>query len=125
HDAPERLTVQNLPTGPSSTVTTARSYSTAGMLTSLISKKAGMAFDSHSYERDNIGNITQETVNGQTNAFGYDDLYRLTSSSVGGVSSSWSYDKVGNRLSQAVAGTTTNYTYDAADRLLTVNGATV
>jgi RHS repeat-associated protein len=121
YDELGRLKKRTLPNG----VSTEYGFNTAGFLTSLISKKSGVAFDSHSYSHDAIGLITSETANGVLSSFGYDDLYRLVSASVGSTSYAWSYDKVGNRLSQTVAGVGTSYTHNAANRLLTVNGAAV
>jgi hypothetical protein len=57
-----------------------------GFLTSLISLKSGVTFDSHLYTPDPVGHILQENRNGTIDTFGYDDLYRLTSATVSGTS---------------------------------------
>src|SRR5205823_6497445 len=97
-------------------------------VSSVSSLRSGTTLDSHSYLRDAMGNITQETLTGSSNStslFGYDDLYRLTSATVVGTGYSWSYDAVGNRTSQTVGGVNTSYAVDAADHLTAVNGAAV
>jgi YD repeat-containing protein len=127
YDQLDRLSQQSLPAslGP---VTTAWSFDSAGFLSSITSQRSGTTLDSHTYLRDAVGNITQETLTGASNStstFGYDDLYRLTSATVAGTGYSWSYDPVGNRTAQTVGGVNTSYTVDAADHLTAVNGAAV
>jgi YD repeat-containing protein len=127
YDALDRMSQQSLPATPN-LVTTTWSFNAAGFVSSVSSLRSGTTLDSHTYLRDPVGNITQETLTGQNNStslFGYDDLYRLTSATVAGTGYSWSYDAVGNRTAQSVGGVNTTYTVDAADHLLTVNGAAV
>jgi hypothetical protein len=83
HREDGRIVVRTLPNG----VTTEWNFDWDGYLTSLVSKRNGTSFDTHSYTRDRESNITQEVVNGTTNSFGYDNLYRLTSSMVSGTES--------------------------------------
>jgi YD repeat-containing protein len=127
YDALNRLTQQSLPAIPNP-VTTARSFDSAGRLSSLTSSCNGSTLDSHTYTRDAVGNLTQEVIGGanpSTSSFGYDDLYRLTSATVNGTSYSYAYDQVGNRTSQTAGGVVTNYTYDSADHLTAVNANAV
>jgi YD repeat-containing protein len=59
----------------------------AGFVSSVTSLHSGTTLDSHTYLRDAVGNITQETLTGASNStstFGYDDHYRLTSATVAG-----------------------------------------
>jgi hypothetical protein len=49
-------------------VTTAWSFDSAGFLSSVTSLRNGTTLDSHTYLRDAVGNITQETISGQTNS---------------------------------------------------------
>jgi YD repeat-containing protein len=121
YDPLGRMTKRTLPNG----VSTEWAFDTAGFLSSVISKKNGVAFDSHTFQRDAVGNITQETANGVVTNYVYDDLYRLVTQKNGaGVTiASWTYDAVGNRLSQTVSGQTTTWTYDNANRVATVADA--
>jgi YD repeat-containing protein len=109
YDLLDRLTRRTLP----NTVSTEWTYGSAGFLTSLVSKRNGVPFDSRSYVRDHVGLLIQETANGQVSLYNYDDLYRLQAANIAGVEHSWSYDNVGNRLAQTVGGVTTTYTHDA------------
>lgn len=119
YDALGRQSRQELPNG----VATENTYNTAGFLTSVISRLNGTAFDTHTYQHDLAGNITQHTANGAATQYGYDDFYRLTSSTATGANYAWTYDRAGNRLTQTANGTTTNYTYNTANRLTAVNGS--
>jgi YD repeat-containing protein len=116
YDPMGRMSQRLLPNG----VSTEWGFDTAGFLRTVISKRNGVAFDSHTLTPDPVGNITQETITNaggtQQNSFGYDDLHRLQTASVGGVASSWVYDNTGNRTSQTVGGVTTSYTPDDANR---------
>jgi YD repeat-containing protein len=108
YDGLGRLVKRSLPNG----VSTEWGFNAVGDLTSLISRRNGVPFDSHSYTLWPAGNISQEVVNGVTWNFQQDDLYRLTqASAVGGSTYAWEYDLAGNRLSQTVDGKKTVYGY--------------
>jgi RHS repeat-associated protein len=121
YDPLNRMSRRSLPNN----TTTDWSFDDAGSLTSLVSKKSGVTFDSHLYTPDAVGQILHENHNGTLDVFGYDDLYRLTSATVSGTSYRWSYDNNGNRLTQDKGLDHTSYVCDQCDCFLSVNGRVV
>jgi YD repeat-containing protein len=106
-------------------VTTDWAFNAAGFVTSILSKKSGVTFDSHTFTGDNVGNVLTEAVNGFTNQYGYDDLYRLVSTTDQTGNYAWAYDNVGNRASQTLNGQQTSFTRNNAYRLTAVGGVPV
>ncbi len=69
-------------------------------------------------ERDALGRVLSETVNGRTTTYAYDAVgHRTERTMPSGLRSAWTYDEAG-RPSQLAAGTagTLTFTYDAAGR---------
>jgi hypothetical protein len=67
YDALDRLSQQSLSATPN-LVTTVWSFDTAGFVSSVTSLRSGTTLDSHTYLRDAVGNITQETLTGSSNS---------------------------------------------------------
>jgi RHS repeat-associated protein len=121
YDALGRMTNRSPPNG----VSTDWAFDAPGFLSSVISKRAGLTFDSHVYGRDPVGNILQENRNGTLDTFSYDDLYAITSANVNGLQYTWRYDGLGNRLREDKGFQQTDYYYDAANCAVTIGGRTV
>ena len=75
------------------------------------------------YEYDEVGNRTSETINGVETQYTVDDNDRLTEK--GGTT--YQYDDNGNTLSESLGGAVTTYAYSSRNRLLTTDkgGATI
>nr|WP_308408417.1 RHS repeat-associated core domain-containing protein [Streptomyces murinus] len=68
-------------------------------------------------ERDALGRVVSETVNGRTTAYAYDPLGRRTQRvTPSGLTSSWTYDAAGRPLNLRSSAGTLDFTHDAAGR---------
>ncbi|SDO28532.1 RHS repeat-associated core domain-containing protein [Streptomyces sp. cf386] len=71
-------------------------------------------------QRDEMGHLLSETVNGRTLTFGYDVLGRRNGRTTPtGATSTWTYDTAGNRTELTTCGRTLTFTHDAAGREVT------
>jgi RHS repeat-associated protein len=107
-DALGRLTGQSDTTGGA----TSYAYDAAGLLAIASNADATVTF-----ERDALGRVLSETVNGRTTGYTYDLAgNRLTRTTPSGHTSTWSYDAAGRPTGlDSVAGSLT-FGYDAAGR---------
>jgi RHS repeat-associated protein len=96
-------------------------YSADGFLVSIKQVGAdGQVLDQREYQQDEVGNITQVTINNsEIIDYGYDPAYRLlTAESNENIHDlTYSYDAVGNRLTKTANGSEQHYIYGAANRL--------
>jgi RHS repeat-associated protein len=70
-------------------------------------------------DRDDVGRLRSETVNGRTITYEYDDLGRRTRRTTpAGMASTWSYDAAGNCTERTSAGRTVTFDRDPVGREL-------
>jgi RHS repeat-associated protein len=106
-------------------VSTEWSYTPAGYVSSIVSKRGATTFDSHSYTHDSVGNILTHVRNGATDSYQYDEIYRLTQATVNGTLYKYWYDLAGNRTQNQVGGNLVTYEYDSVNQCVTINGVAV
>ncbi|MBO3681825.1 DUF6531 domain-containing protein [Streptomyces sp. NEAU-YJ-81] len=130
HDAAGRLTAHTNPLGqtlrytldPAGQPTTQRDETTG--------EETTYAYDAHGalihatnadaelvLERDRLGRLVAETVNGRTTTYGYDAAGHQTHRSMpSGLISTWTYDPTGRPATLTTADNTLTFTHDAAGR---------
>ncbi|MBO0656935.1 RHS repeat protein [Streptomyces triculaminicus] len=92
--------------------TTSYAYDASGRLT-----RAATADAEVTYERDALGRVLSETVDGRTTSFAYDALGRCTERTTpSGLSSQWTYDPAGRPLALRGDAGSLGFAYDAAGR---------
>jgi len=109
-------------------VSTSHGHNSFGDPSSSSASYGGSSLYDVTYQRDNLGRITQktETIGGTTAVYGYDydDRGRLTDVTKDGASvEHYEYDGNGNRSDATTQSGTATGTYDAQDRLNNYGGA--
>ncbi len=98
-------------------------YNDAGLATDIQYKLNGTLKEQYQYGYDDNGMITSETLTpygSSTNiskTHVYDDIGRLSQTTIDSTTTSYTYDDIGNRLTESDGTDTTSYTYDALYQL--------
>jgi RHS repeat-associated protein len=118
YDAASRLTSRTLPNGIATTYT----YDGLDRLTRLKDAKGNSGITDNQYSYSSANNITQNTDQSGTHAYGYDVINRLISATYPGTpNESYAYDGVGNRTTSHKSPA---YGYQPFNRLVSTNNAT-
>jgi RHS repeat-associated protein len=108
-------------TYPNGVVTSYSYHPTLGWLTGIQAVKDAASILDVSYDHDLIGNRTEKSVDGLTEAYEYDaksQLVAVQRTSPEARSWEYEYDGVGNRLVERVDDMPSTWTYDDANRVL-------
>ncbi|MEU5930386.1 DUF6531 domain-containing protein [Streptomyces antimycoticus] len=130
HDAAGRLTAQTNPLGQTLRYTLDPAGQPITQRDETTGEETTYAYDAHGaliharngdaelvLERDRLGRLVAETVNGRTTTYGYDAAGHQTHRSMpSGLISTWTYDPTGRPATLTTADNTLTFTYDAAGR---------
>ncbi|WP_086884207.1 DUF6531 domain-containing protein, partial [Streptomyces rhizosphaericus] len=130
HDAAGRLTAQTNPLGQTLRYTLDPAGQPITQRDETTGEETTYAYDAHGaliratngdaelvLERDGLGRLVAETVNGRTTTYGYDAAGHQTHRSMpSGLISTWTYDPTGRPATLTTADNTLTFTYDAAGR---------